>query len=214
MAIPGNLSGQHLPGSLLCYTKRMLFLIPHLFPSARLLEAATQELRLPALQTLLARGTRQSSPAEGMESVLCEALGIARQQDWPVAPISLDADGGVACEAYWLRADPVHLRVRRDRIVLSDSVTLELTLPEADALTASIGQHFGAGLSPIACHPKRWYLRLDAAPRLTTHARSVAVGCYIYPFLPHGDDAMQFRSWFNDVQKLLHDQPNKQTRDR
>jgi len=206
-AIPGNLSGQHLPGSLLCYTRRMLFLIPHLFPSARLLEAATQDLRLPALQTLLARGTRQSSPAEGMEAVLCEALGIARQQDWPVAPISLEADGGVAGEAYWLRADPVHLRVMRDRIVLADSDTLELTQPEADALTAAIDQHFGAGLSPIACHPKRWYLRLDAAPRLTTHARSVAVGCDIDPLLPHGDDAMQFRAWLNEVQMLLHDHP-------
>ena len=77
----------------------MLFVIPHLFPSARLLEAAAQDLRLPALQTLLARGRRQSSPAEGVEAALCEALGIARQQDWPVAPISLEADGGVAGEA-------------------------------------------------------------------------------------------------------------------
>src|SRR3569833_2484811 len=105
MAILGNLSGQHQPGSLLCYTRRMLFLIPHLFPSARLLETATQDLLLPALQTLLARGTRQSSPAEGMEAVLCEALGNARRQDWPVAPISLEADGNITSEANRLRAD-------------------------------------------------------------------------------------------------------------
>jgi hypothetical protein len=185
----------------------MLFLIPHLFPSARLLEAAAQDLRLPALQTLLARGHCQPSPAEGVEAALCEALGIARQQDWPVAPISLEADGGVAGEAYWLRADPVHLRVMRDRIVLADNDTLELTQPEADALTATIGQHFGADPSPIACHPTRWYLRLDHVPRLTTCARSVAVGCDIDPLLPHGDDAMQFRAWSNEVQMLLHDHP-------
>jgi len=185
----------------------MLFVIPHLFPSARLLEAAAQDLRLPALQTLLARGRRQSSPAEGVEAALCEALGIARQQDWPVAPISLEADGGVAGEAYWLRADPGHLRVMRDRIVLADSDNLELTQPEADALAATIARHFGANLSPIACHPERWYLRLAAAPRLTTHARSVAVGCDIDPLLPQGDDAMQFRAWLNEVQMLLHDHP-------
>jgi len=185
----------------------MLFVIPHLFPSARLLEAAAQDLRLPALQTLLARGRRQSSPAEGVEAALCEALGIARQQDWPVAPISLEADGGVAGEAYWLRADPVHLRVMRDRIVLADSGNLELTQPEADALAATIARHFGANLSPIACHPERWYLRLAAAPRLTTHARSVAVGCDLDPLLPQGDDAMQFRAWLNEVQMLLHDHP-------
>jgi len=37
----------------------MLLLIPHLFPAARLLDVATRDLRLPALQTLLARGKRQ-----------------------------------------------------------------------------------------------------------------------------------------------------------
>src|SRR3569833_2098459 len=207
MAILGNLSGQHLPGSLLCYTRRMLFLIPHQFPSARLLEAATQDLRLPALQTLLARGTRQSSPAEGMEAVLCEALGISRQQDLPVAPISLEADGVVAGEAYWLRADPVHLRVMRDRIVLADSDTLELTQPEADALTAAIGQHFGAGLSTIACHPKRWYLRLDATPRLTTLARSKTKNNKNKTKQPHNNKTKQNHTKMNEVQMLLHDHP-------
>jgi len=185
----------------------MLFLIPHLFPTARLLEAAAQDLRLPALQTLLARGTRQSCPAEGVEAAVCETLGIARQQDWPLAPISLVTDGGVAGEAYWLRADPVHLQVMRDRIVLADSSAFELTQPEADALAATIGQHFGADLSPTPLHPKRWYLRLEHAPRLTTTALSVAAGRDIDPLLPQGEDAMQFRARLNELQMLLHDHP-------
>lgn len=185
----------------------MLFLIPHLFPTARLLEAAAQDLRLPALQTLLARGTRQSCPAEGVEAALCETLGIARQQDWPLAPITLAADGGVAGAAYWLRADPVHLQVMRDRIVLADSSTFELTQSEADALAAAIGQHFGANLSPMPLHPRRWYLRLEHAPRLTTTPPSVAAGRNIDPLLPQGEDAMQFRAQLNELQMLLHDHP-------
>ncbi len=185
----------------------MLFLIPHLFPTGRLLETATQDLRLPALQTLLARGSRQPCPAEGMEAALCEALGIARQQDWPLAPISLVADGGVAGEAYWLRADPVHLRVMRDRIVLAGDDTFELTQTESDALATTIGQHFGTDRSPMPRHPKRWYLRLDRAPRLNTCARSVAAGRDIEPLLPQGADATSFRAWLNEVQMLLHDHP-------
>jgi hypothetical protein len=185
----------------------MLFLIPHLFPTARLLEAATQDLRLPALQALLARGTRQPCPAEGVEAAACEALGIARQQDWPLAPITLTADGGVGGEAYWLRADPVHLQVMRDRIVLADSSSFELTQPEADALAAAIGQHFGADLNPTPLRPKRWYLRLDHAPRLTTTPPSVAAGRDIDPLLPQGEDALQFRARLNEVQMLLHDHP-------
>lgn len=197
----------------LCYTQRMLLLIPHLFPPVRLLEAATQNLRLPALEMLMARGNHQPCPKEGIEAALCEAIGIARQQDWPLAPITLEAEGGTAGEAYWLRADPVHLRVMRDRIVLADSSTLDLSRQEADALADAIGQHFGGDLSPIPLHPQRWYLRFPLAPRLITTPLSVAVGRDIDPILPQGEDAMRFRTQLNELQMLLHEHPVNQARE-
>lgn len=191
----------------------MLFLTPYLFPPLRLLETAAQDLRLPALQTLLARGSRQSSTAGGVEAGLCEALGIARQQDWPIAPISLAEDGGKAGDAYWLRADPVHLRVMRDRIVLADSAAIDLTREEADALALTIGQHFGDDLKPLPLHPRRWYLRYTQAPHLVTTPLSVAVGRDIDPLLPQGADAMRFRAELNELQMLLHDHPVNQARE-
>lgn len=191
----------------------MLFIIPYLFPPARLLEAAAQDLHLPALQTLLARSSRQPCPDGGVEAALCEALGISRQQDWPLAPITLKADGGVAGDAYWLRADPVHLRVMRDRIVLADADALSLSREEADALAAAIGQHFGDDLNPLPLHPRRWYLRYPQAPRLTTTPLSVAVGRDIDPLLPQGDDAMRFRAELNELQMLLHEHPVNQARE-
>jgi hypothetical protein len=191
----------------------MLFIIPYLFPSARLLEEAAQNLHLPALQTLLARGTRQTCPAGGVEAALCEALGIARQQDWPLAPITLTADGGLAGDAYWLRADPVHLQVMRDRIVLAGANALSLSRQEADALAAAIGQHFGPDLSPIPLHLQHWYLRYPQAPRLATTPLSVAMGRDIDPLLPQGDDAMRFRAELNELQMLLHEHPVNQARE-
>jgi hypothetical protein len=185
----------------------MLFLIPHLFPSARLLEAAAQDLHLPALQTLLARGTRQPCPRGGVEAALCEALGVSRQQDWPLAPMTLTADGGTAGVAYWLRADPVHLRVMRDRIVLAGGDVLSLSREEADALAGAIGQHFGSGLSLLPLRPQRWYLRCSQAPLLSTTPPSVAIGCDIDPLLPQGRDAMRFRTLLNELQMLLHEHP-------
>lgn len=196
-----------------CYTRPMLLLIPHLFPPARLLDAATQNLRLPALETLLGRGSLQPCPAEGTEAALCQSLGIARQQDWPLAPISLEADGRPADDAYWLRADPVHLRVMRDRIVLADSGALDLSRQEAETLSASIGQHFGDTLQPIPLHPQRWYLRFPHPPRLTTTPLSVATGCDIDPIQPQGEDAQQFRSLLNELQMLLFAHPVNQARE-
>jgi hypothetical protein len=191
----------------------MLLVIPYLFPSARLLEAAAHDLHVPALQTLLVRGTRLPCPAEGVEAALCERLGIARQRDWPLAPITLAADGGVAGDTYWLRADPVHLRVMRDRIVLADSDAFSLSREEADALADTIGKHFGDDLSPLPLHPRRWYLQFSVAPHLTTIPLSVAVGRDIDPLLPQGSDAMRFRAQLNELQMLLHDDPVNQARE-
>jgi hypothetical protein len=190
----------------------MLWLVPHLFPPPHLLQAV-QGLRLPALEALLGRGSRQPGAAEGVEAALCEALGIARQQDWPLAPVTLLTDGGVAGDAYWLRADPVHLRVMRDRIVLADSESLELSRQEADALSASIGGHFGTELSPLSLHPQRWYLRFPTAPRLVTTPLSMAAGRDIEPLLPQGPDAMRFRALSNELQMLLHAHPVNQARE-
>ena len=190
----------------------MLFLIPHLFASPRLLEAATPGLVLPALQTLLARGTRIARPDEGTEAALCAACGIARQQDWPLAPITLVADGG-AGEGYWLRADPVHLRVMRDRIVLADSSSFVLSQQEADALAASIGQHFGDDLRVLPLHPTHWYLQVALAPDLRTTPLSVVSGRDIQPLQPQGEDARRLRGVLNELQMLLFEHPVNQARE-
>lgn len=196
-----------------CYTRPMLLIVPHLFPSPRLLETAAHELRLPALETLLARATLRDAPGGGLEAALCEALGIARQQDWPIAPLTVAAEGELPGNAWWLRADPVHLQVMRDRIVLAGSEALALSREEADALAASIGRHFGAELAPRTYHPQRWYLRYTDAPDLITTPLSYAIGRDIEPLLPQGRHATVFRSHINELQMLLHDHPVNQARE-
>lgn len=195
------------------YTRPMLLVIPHLFPPARLLQAAAADLRLPALETLLARGTRTPCPAAGVEALVCGALGIPSTQDFPLAAITLQADNGMAAAHYWLRADPVHLRVMRDRIVLVDSSLLNVSATEAAALTLALSTHFGPAFSPLPMHPQRWYLRLDYTPRLRTTPLSCVVGCDIDPLLPSGDDAMTFRTLLNELQMLLHEHPVNQARE-
>ncbi|MGK2951850.1 MAG: hypothetical protein ACSLEZ_05630 [Thiobacillus sp.] len=148
-----------------------------------------------------------------MEAALCQALGIARQQDWPLAPISLQADGGQPGTDYWLRADPVHFSVMRDRIVLAGSHGLDLCRAEADELAASIAAHFEAEFSPQPLHPQRWYLRLPTTPQLATTPLSCAMGRDIDPLLPRGLDASRFRSLLNELQMLLHDHPVNQARE-
>ncbi|MFN3715169.1 MAG: hypothetical protein ACK4R8_00420 [Thiobacillus sp.] len=185
----------------------MLWLVPHLFASPRLLEAALPGVRLPGLSTLLARGrpTRESPP--GTEAALARACGVRRQTDWPLAPITLLADGGAADGVYWLRADPAHFAVMRDRVVYSTATFDDLTHDEARQLTVTLAEHFGPDFAPQALHPRRWYLRLDTPPRLLTTPPSLARGQALDRILPGGGDATVWRARLNEAQMLLHSHP-------
>jgi len=135
----------------------MHLIVPYLFPSAHFLQAALQDLRLPALETLVARGRQESSSPVGLEGALCRAWGIEQQRDWPWAPLSLRVDGGTPDHAYWLRTDPVHIRIQQDRLILLGSELLELHPEEAATLCADLHDHFGEAFHPLPLQPERWH---------------------------------------------------------
>lgn len=183
-------------------------LIPHLVWSRETAAAMFSGLALPALTTLLARARAQRFPALTAEGWLCQAFEIERQQDWPVAPFTLALDGGEPGDAYWLRADPVHIKVERHRLLLVENALFDLSADEAQALAASLDRHFGPeGIAFHAPHPKRWYARLARAPNLVTHSVSEVAGQDVRLHLPTGDDALHWHGVFNEAQMLLHGHP-------
>jgi hypothetical protein len=180
-------------------------LIPRLFWPRETAERVSSGLHLPALTTLLGRSRRERFAAIATEGWLCQAFQVERQQDWPVAPLTLAIDGGETGEAYWLRADPVHLRVDRNRLLLIENTLFDVTADEAHALVSSLNEHFASeGLSFHAPSPKRWYARLSRAPNLFTHCTSEVAGQDVQLFLPAGSDALAWHRVFNEIQMLLH----------
>jgi hypothetical protein len=172
------------------------------------------DLHLPALTRLLARARCTTLGALGMEAWLCEAFGIERQHDWPVAPLTLAVDGGDPGNAYWLRCDPVHLRTQRDQLLLTDISTFAPTPDEARTLIATLNAHFAQdGLVFHARHPARWYLRVERQPALTTQALPDVGVRDIDRYLPAGDESLQWHRMLNEVQMLLHAHPVNQARE-
>lgn len=189
---------------------RCHLLLPALFPPPALtrendpLHGATA----PSLQKLLSRGNRVMAPATGMEAWLCASFGIEAHQNVPVGLFSAMGDDIDVENGYWLRADPVHLNLERDQLILAESSTFALSRQEADDLVAALNRHFAPdGLHFIAPLPQRWYLRLDHPPSLTTHGLYQAAGRNIHPLLPAGKDAMHWRALLNEVQMLLFQHP-------
>lgn len=143
-----------------------------------------------------------------LEAVVCNQYGLKSALDYPIAAIAASADGLEVGDAFWLRADPVHLAMQRDSFSLSEPLPVQIEYEHAERIVASLNQHFNAdGLAFFIGNSGAWYLRLNQAPQIKTSLPSVAVGKNIYQFMPQGDMSAKWRAYLNEVQMLLHSHP-------
>jgi hypothetical protein len=183
--------------------KNVHLVIPDLFLPAAQAAQACYGLRLPALEILLARARKAPLPQMALEAWLCTAFGVEAAA---IAPVTLRADGVEAGAAYWLRADPAHLHLNRDQLILQPDISL--SMDEAAQLCASLNAHFaGDGLHFVAPHPRRWYLRLDETPAIRTEPVAQVRGKNVHAHLPQGKDALRWNGLVNEIQMLLHEHP-------
>jgi hypothetical protein len=109
---------------------------------------------------------------------------------------------------YRLCADPVHLEVHGDGVVLDASVAAGLTVPESEALVACLTAHFSADRMSIRMvSPSEWVIDTDqqlqfsAPPLRRVHGRSIE------PHMPSGPDGPRLRRLATEAQMLLHAAP-------
>jgi hypothetical protein len=189
-------------------SRQLRFLIPALFEPLEQLRASGGHLSgMDTAAALLARADRLPGPDDELERVLCDAFGLtpSADADLPVAALTRLADTGHGDDAFWLRADPLHLRADRDRLLAFGGAALELSQQEAAALVGELNAHFQAdGWTLEAPHPARWYLRLSEDPGIRTTAVAEVLGKDVDRLLPTGPDARRWHGLLNEVQMLLH----------
>jgi hypothetical protein len=126
--------------------------VPRLF-------AAPDIPRLPSLERLLARGRVSREEPVSTEDWLLRSFE-AGDGEVPAGALTLLADGGDPGSAFWLRADPVHLRLEGSEPVL---VAASVTPAEAQALTETLNRELAGRLEFHARHPARWCARCGEA---------------------------------------------------
>jgi hypothetical protein len=203
---------------------KLHLLIPSLFWPDPAFTAIYGDIPLPSLENLLAKSTTTDDGPHELEGLLCSTFNVARQLDWPVAPITLKIDGNGeintgeinAEDNYWMRADPVHLHIEHDQILLADSRVFKISQEEADQLVETLNRHFrknGQQISFLPLRPDRWYLLATGMAPAQTHLLGEAASKNIKNLLPYGDNASAWRSLFNEMQMLLHEHPVNQARE-
>ena len=174
---------------------------------------SAERVRFPALRRFLSR-SRACVGHASVEGTLLERFGVHRQRDWPVAPFARLGDGETPDDAYWLAADPVHLRVDRDALLLVDASRFGLDRAHAGMLVEALNRHFdGSGMQFSAPTPKRWYVRLARAPDIETVPLGEALGRNVDVLLPRGGEALAWHRTFNEIQMLLHNHPLNEERE-
>ncbi|AOX99525.1 hypothetical protein [Jeongeupia sp. USM3] len=167
--------------------------------------AFARSVSLPATAMLLGRGARRPARPEPLETWLANRCGLG---DLPVAPLTMALDLPGEAPGFWLRADPVHLRVDRDRLLLVDAGHFPLTQAEADGLCAGLNALYrDDGLRFVAATPSRWYLRLPADPGLVWSPIDAVLGRDVREHLPKGDGALRWHGLLNEIQMCLYNHP-------
>ncbi len=176
-------------------------------PEDRLVQ---EGLALPALEMLLGKGRIASRPNLHLENWLLRNYDIESGS----APYALHAEGGDPADAAWMRADPCHMRVNRDGLILADASTFEVDREEAETLVEALNRHFAAdGMTFYPMQPERWYLRLEAQPSIDTTPLDEARGRDVDALLPRGEASMHWRRTLNEIQMLLHQHPINEARE-
>ena len=171
--------------------------------------AAPRAARLPAAELLIARGRCTSGASRGLEDWLHDAFALD-DEPLPAGALTLLAGGGEPAGYAWSRADPVHLRLMRDRLVLVPATVLGITSGEAEGLCEALNRHFGERLALQVIDAARWVARtppelaLGSAPPLALAGRDVALA------MPADTAVHQL---LNEAQMVLHSHPVNEARE-
>ncbi|TDG23675.1 regulator [Paraburkholderia silviterrae] len=224
---------------------RLHLLVPFALPSAAAASTALAGLEYPALSKLVARATLgEQVIGEDFQRTLpherwvARAFGAAEPQaagrpasatgmtgksgadddEAPLAPWMLLADGGTPGDSTWACVQPVHVRIAHDHLVLIDPASLELADADAAALYAVARPLIEElGVRVEAPTPQRWYLSSEQLGTLAGASPLRASGRNIEIWLPHeAHSGQRSRAWMklqNEVQMAWFEHPVNEARE-
>ena len=170
---------------------------------------------MPALELLLARGRRSKGEPASLESWLLREFGLDGTAI-PAGSLTALAHGVEPGARQWLRADPVHLRADRDRLLLVPSQAFSITAEEAQALTGALAPLLAGKFALHALAPDQWCLEMEnesgADNMISPNARAPIelAGANIDPHLP----PKAWHGLLTELQMALYDHPVNTARER
>lgn len=174
--------------------------------------AAAPAARAPALEMLLARGRCASTESQRLETWLREAFGFG-EKPLPAGALTLlgaGEDPGTDC---WSRADPVDLRLLRDRVILVPGAALRIREEEANALCEALNGHFGSRMALRVVGADRWVARFEDDVDIGADSPLELAGRDVELARPAAAGASFSHRMLNEAQMVLHAHPVNEARE-
>jgi hypothetical protein len=175
-------------------------------------------LSCPGLNTLIARSRLQRRAPQSFEATLGDTFGLGDSVPWAAFRVLGESSAPTAAGAdpCWLCADPVHLRLHQEKLILADASSLDISLDEAQEITAELNRQFAdVGTFHVAT-AGRWYLQLAGETDLghfDVPPLSIVAGRKLDRQLPETPEARHLRQLLNEVQMVLYGQPANERRE-
>ncbi len=193
---------------------QLSLVLPGLLWPQKALHDTAYDLDLPSLAWLLGRGRLEWLSPLPFESWLFHAFGIpvTEAADAPCAALRMLGEGVAPDTAFWLCADPAHLRFEQTTLVLGETGAMTIDPAEIAELTTLLAPPL-AEAGTLRLMPSGFaYLELDASAAIMTTPPSAAIGRRADTVDLRGAEAMRWRRLANEIQMLLHDHPLNQRR--
>lgn len=172
-----------------------------------LLSAAQPGLRLPALETILARADVQVQEFSDPDELRFALFGVEPVAALPIGALTYVADHGHIAigKDYCLRADPVTLWADMARVIMTSYGFADLDEMERNEIENTVrsvlleeGMDFGSS------HPERWTIALERPLDFTFSPLHKALGVDVAEVLPEHPEALRWRRILNEIQMALH----------
>lgn len=168
------------------------------------------------LNTLIARSRMTRRSPQSYEATLCDLFDLGETPAYAALRVLGEENGPAATDACWLCADPVHLRLHQERLILADGGSLEIELAEARSIVDELNRYFSDLGTFHVTAPDRWYLQLSGDTRLGRFdvlPRSAVTGRSVDRQLPETPELRWLRRLLNEAQMVLHRHPANESRD-
>lgn len=119
---------------------------------------------------------------------------------------------GVSGYLGYMLMEPTHLRLDRDRLLISESELLQLSTDDAQQIITLINEHFVGELKVFQISDELWLIGLNFALDGTVSYPLIdIIGENVDEFLPIGPQRLHLHKLMNEIQMLLFNVPlNKQ----